>query len=85
MGRFSPQYLIYINSQAWHIRRQRALTRAGNRCQVCGESRRLQVHHVSYENLGREKDADLTVMCWYCHLWITAAIRLRRAWRWIFG
>jgi hypothetical protein len=52
---------------------------------VCGEARWLQVHHVTYAHLGDEPDADLTVMCWYCHQWATVAIRVRRAWRWIFG
>lgn len=81
MTRFSFQYLTYINSAAWRARRQRALRRAGHRCQVCGEGRRLQVHHVRYDNLGNEPDEDLTVLCWYCHTWATWAIRLRRWWR----
>ena len=81
MSRFSPFYLSYIASPAWRTRRQRAIERAGNRCQVCGEARRLQVHHVTYERLGNEKDGDLTVLCWYCHTWATWAIRLRRWWR----
>jgi len=85
MTRFSPQYLYYISSSAWRIRRQRAIERAGKRCQVCGESRWLQVHHVTYAHLGNEPDADLTVMCWYCHQWATVALRVRRAWRWIVG
>jgi len=85
MSPLSIHYLTYIHSDQWHVRRQRALKLAGNRCQVCGESRGLQVHHVSYEHLGQEADADLTVMCWYCHQWITMAIRMRRAWRWLIS
>jgi len=83
MTRFSLQYLTYIRSDAWQTRRQRALRRAGFRCQVCGEGRRLQVHHVRYDHLGNEPDEDLTVLCWYCHWWATWAIRLRRLWRWL--
>lgn len=88
MTRFSLQYVNYIRSQAWQERRQRALRRAQWRCQVCGDAypprvsrARLQVHHVSYKNLGDEPDEDLTVMCVYCHFWATWAIRLRRWWR----
>ncbi len=80
---FSPQYLAYIHSEAWRTRRQRALQRAGFRCQVCGERTRLQVHHVTYANLGNELDNDLTVLCWWCHFWTTWMIRLRRFWRWV--
>jgi len=82
MTTFSPQYLLYIRSDAWRERRRRALQRAGFRCQLCGETRRLQVHHVTYVNLGNEKDEDLTALCWYCHFVTTWAIRLRRFWRW---
>ncbi len=85
MTRFSLQYLTYINSAAWRDRRQRALRLAGYRCRVCGEGKRLQVHHVTYKNLGNEADDDLTVLCWYCHLWATWAIRLRRWWRAVAG
>jgi 5-methylcytosine-specific restriction endonuclease McrA len=90
MTRFSLQYVSYITSDAWRTRRKRALQRAGYRCQLCGEafaprSGRLQVHHNSYENLGNERDEDLTVLCVYCHLVATWAIRARRAWRWLVG
>jgi 5-methylcytosine-specific restriction endonuclease McrA len=82
---FSSQYLTYIHSSAWKVRRERALSRAGFRCQVCGARSRLQVHHVTYANLGHEADEDLTVMCWVCHLWITWMLRLRRFWKWFWN
>lgn len=84
MTAFSPTYLFYIRSDAWRKRRERALMLAGHRCQVCGDKKRLQVHHVSYVNLGHESDADLTVLCWWCHLFNTWQIRARRLWRWIW-
>lgn len=78
MSRFSFTYLAYINSSAWRARRLRALDRADRRCQVCGERKWLQVHHVSYERLGHEADADLTVLCWWCHQWATWRMRFLR-------
>lgn len=78
MTRFSIQYLTYINSAAWRTRRQRAIERAGRRCQVCGERKRLQVHHVSYDHLGCERDEDLTALCWWCHQWATWRMWLRK-------
>jgi len=84
MKRFSPFYLAYIRSAAWRARRERALRLAGYRCQVCGEGGRLEVHHRTYERLGHEADADLTVLCRWCHQWGTFAIRLRRFWRWLW-
>ena len=77
----SQEYRAYIKSYAWRARRQRALEKAGFRCQVCGDRRRLEAHHVTYANLGHELDEDLTVLCWQCHVVATWHIRLRRLWR----
>jgi 5-methylcytosine-specific restriction endonuclease McrA len=84
MTGFSPQYLGYMRSQEWRNRRQRALARAGYRCQVCGGKSGLQVHHVSYANLGHEQDEDLTVLCSDCHVVVTWWLRFRRWWRWFW-
>jgi len=60
-------YAEYIQSDAWRIRRAAALERAGQRCQVCCSSERLEVHHRTYERLGHEQPADLVVLCRRCH------------------
>jgi hypothetical protein len=59
-----PQYLL---SRHWKITRQRALLRAGRQCHRCCSSYRLEVHHLTYENLGRELEDDLVVLCANCH------------------
>lgn len=81
MTTFSPRYLGYMASPAWRERRKRALERAGYRCQVCGETRGLQVHHNSYERLGNEADEDLAVLCFWCHQVVTWWLRARRFWK----
>lgn len=60
-------YLTYLNSPSWRATRNRALRLANYRCQKCGGKRELQVHHLSYERLGREWDQDLEVLCDDCH------------------
>lgn len=84
----SAQYKAHLKSPAWARIRKAALQRAGYRCQFCGLSldrlrligRHLQVHHNTYENLGREQPEDLTVLCsgtpGSCH---TIADQQRRA------
>jgi hypothetical protein len=37
------------------------------RCQRCQARQDLQVHHKTYERLGRERDDDLEVLCDSCH------------------
>ena len=60
-------YLAYLNSPAWRTVRTRALERADYRCYHCGAKRDLQVHHLSYDRLGAERDDDLQVVCADCH------------------
>ena len=75
---FSPEYIKYIHSAEWSVRRTRALRLADYHCQVCHASNWLQVHHNNYSRLGKEIDADLIVLCAPCHYWITWMIRIRR-------
>lgn len=40
----------------------------GCRCEECGATDvALHVHHLTYVNLGDEKDEDLKVLCEPCH------------------
>jgi hypothetical protein len=68
MMRQSETYRTYIQSPEWAERRQRALSRAGARCERCKAfGVRLEVHHLTYTNLGHEPDEDLQVLCLPCH------------------
>lgn len=60
-------YLAYLNSPGWRARRTRALRAADWRCSQCGSKREVQVHHLTYERLGAERDSDLQVVCVSCH------------------
>ena len=61
-------YSAYLQSPLWKDQRKRALRRAGFRCQVCSaKDQRLEVHHNSYDRLGRELIEDLCVLCSPCH------------------
>ena len=61
-------YHEYIKSDEWKIRRSMALADARFRCRLCNSKEKtLHVHHRTYENLGNETLADLTVLCEVCH------------------
>lgn len=62
-------YQDYLKSTYWKQRRYAALERVEFRCQLCGESDSLEVHHLSYERLGNEDPADLFVIC-KSHHWM---------------
>ena len=59
-----------MNSARWRARRNRAVKRAGTRCEFtdkagkrCWAQARLHVHHLTYINFGRERAKDLQVLC----------------------
>jgi 5-methylcytosine-specific restriction endonuclease McrA len=61
-------YADYLRSYHWLKMRQYSLLRAGFRCQQCErDDGRLDVHHRSYDRLGKEHEDDLVVLCGDCH------------------
>ena len=63
-----PRYALYLRSSAWKKQRLLAIARAGEKCDLCGSTIGLHVHHTTYRRLGREKKCDLQVLCRNCHL-----------------
>lgn len=73
-------YSAYLATAAWRQRRERAIARAGRRCQLCNASEQeshLQAHHRTYERLGAEAEGDLTVLCTECHEYFHRVFGLR--------
>ena len=63
-----PSYVAYLQSPQWSIFRDRVKARA---CYCCGKRDEiLQVHHVSYDNLGAERPEDVVTVCNDCHVTI---------------
>lgn len=60
-------YRDYLRTQHWRHRRKLALKQANYRCELCGATEELCVHHLSYERLWAELDEDLAVVCTKCH------------------
>ena len=60
-------YAEYLKTDWWSHQKNRTLAAADGRCQVCNSARRLNVHHRTYERVGREQAADLTALCSECH------------------
>ena len=63
----TPEYLAYMASAEWRQTAAAAKSRAGYRCERCGATGRLEVHHRTYDRLGREWPEDLQVLCPSCH------------------
>lgn len=63
----SMPYADYLKTAHWQRIRCWALRKAFQRCQVCNGKGLLDVHHRTYERRGRERLADVTVLCRECH------------------
>jgi len=66
-ARFSKEYLDYIASAAWRTFRKGILKLRGAFCERCSSALRLELHHLSYERLGRELPEDVVILCRDCH------------------
>lgn len=69
-------YDDYLTSEHWKQIRDRKLEEQDWQCERCGHYARrdhdgarigLDVHHLTYERLGREEMADLEALCRTCH------------------
>jgi hypothetical protein len=58
---------FYLQSNHWRERRLLLLTACDFRCAGCDANGRLDVHHLSYANLGDEPLSDLMALCRECH------------------
>ena len=60
-------YLEYIQSDEWRLKREWALLFWSRRCVICYSPDFIEVHHRTYERLGHEWLTDLIVLCRSCH------------------
>ena len=55
----------YLDSPAWQMKRNAVIQRDGYQC-VCG-AQATEMHHKTYDNIGREPLSDLVFLCKPCH------------------
>ena len=76
------RYSEYLNSWEWRNKRIEILKLDGKKCTVCDATQKdatLQVHHISYQNVGDENTDDLVTMCESCHKHVHSVDKARRA------
>ena len=60
-------YHEYLTGEHWRQLSCKMCEEAGFKCRLCGGREVLQVHHRTYERIGREIPSDLFVVCKACH------------------
>lgn len=53
----------YLKSPKWYSLKRTVLARDGYKCRVCDSTSDLQIHHITYINLGDEEPEDLATLC----------------------
>ena len=60
-------YAEYRGSNAWHTKQKQVLERDEHKCVMCSADSALDVHHRTYDNIGKEPLSDLVSLCRRCH------------------
>ena len=56
-------YAVYIRSSAWERKKRKyRASRLPQTCRVCG-AKGVDLHHLTYKRLGRERLTDLAPLC----------------------
>jgi len=63
------EYGNYMKSEEWATKRQQRLKIDGYHCQLCGSSKNLEIHHLTYIRTPYfERMKDLITLCHDCHV-----------------
>jgi hypothetical protein len=63
-------YQEYLDSWLWKDRKEAFLLMKKDNlyCEMCGETKGLNVHHKHYESVCNETAKDMILLCKKCHL-----------------
>ena len=75
---FRVWYEAYITSESWKSLREARLRKDKRKCQACGTTENLHVHHVTYDRFTKEHLSDLVTVCKQCHSLIHRQARLKK-------
>lgn len=65
------EYQKYLKSEHWSKKKKELFFENRYRCLGCGSRMKLEVHHLTYKNIGNESLQDLVYLCRYCHNKVT--------------
>lgn len=74
LGLGFASYREYLESGHWQDTRRRYWASDQPHDCICGETEGLQLHHMTYQRIGREALTDLTPLCGRCHSMIHALV-----------
>jgi 5-methylcytosine-specific restriction endonuclease McrA len=67
MSNWRAKYNAYMRSEEWQRMREYIFELRDGICEFCGDPA-TEIHHRTYERLGRELPIDLQALCKECHI-----------------
>lgn len=61
------KYQNYLLSNEWAQLKIDIYEARGRKCEQCGNTRQLHIHHLTYKNIYNEEPEDLIILCKPCH------------------
>jgi 5-methylcytosine-specific restriction endonuclease McrA len=61
------RYEQYLSSPRWARRKAAYFKTRAPKCKACKSWEQVDLHHLTYANLGHERDGDLMALCRTCH------------------
>lgn len=60
-------YEQYLKTEHWRLKKKEYSSVYKKECAICGDKKKLHLHHKTYENVGKENLEDLVLLCEKCH------------------
>lgn len=60
------RYDQYLTTPHW-LNIKNEIYQMHRKCQICGATKNLDTHHITYQRIGHEKKSDLRLLCHDCH------------------
>lgn len=75
MDSMNEAYAEYLASDEWKQRRKQRILESDGKCEACGTTLDLQVHHLTYDRIFHEPMRDLMALCNYHHAAAEEAVK----------
>ncbi len=66
-GEVVTSYKDYLQTKHWRIKKDQYKKEYECKCCMCESTKNLNLHHMTYENIGHENLNDLCYLCKDCH------------------
>jgi 5-methylcytosine-specific restriction endonuclease McrA len=75
-------YKKYLQSPHWYNYKQSVYRDKPYYCYLCQKREKLELHHITYKNLGNENIDDVIYLCHKCHLYATFSKEKEKLQKW---